>query len=241
MGALEATTRTRVKPAARPNKSIVFVGLMGAGKTSVGRMVAERLGLEFVDADSEIEAAASATIEEIFETFGEATFRSGERRVIARLLKGPVRVIATGGGAFMDPATRRQVRDSAVSVWLKADLPTLLKRVSRRGGRPLLKGSDTRATLARLMAERDPVYAEADVTVETSDNPPAEVADRVIAALERHLGIALLAPAHEAANATRAPGKARTTPPGTKGPRRRGPLQRRRHINATGRNRGVKP
>ncbi len=176
-------------------RPIILVGLMGAGKSSIGRLVAARLGLEFVDADAEIESAAHASIEEIFETHGVAAFRSGERRVIERLLAGPVRVVATGGGAFMDDDTRRQIKALAHSVWLKADLETLLKRVARRGGRPLLKNKDPRTVLAALMAARDPVYAEADITVETSENPPAEVADRMIKALESHLGVGPLAPA----------------------------------------------
>ncbi|MEE8563117.1 MAG: shikimate kinase [Alphaproteobacteria bacterium] len=176
-------------------RPIVLVGLMGAGKSSIGRLVAARLGLEFVDADAEIESAAHASIAEIFETHGVAAFRSGERRVIERLLAGPVRVIATGGGAFMDNDTRRRIKTLAHSVWLKADLETLLKRVTRRAGRPLLKNKDPRAVLAALMAERDPVYAKADITVETSENPPAEVADRMIKLLESHIGVGPLAPA----------------------------------------------
>lgn len=174
-------------------RPIVLVGLMGAGKTSIGRLLAARLQLEFIDADAEIESAAHATIEEIFRLHGEAAFRSGERRVIARLLAGPVRIVATGGGAFMDDETRRQIKTSAHSVWLKADLGTLLKRVSRRGGRPLLENQDNNSVMSRLMAERYPVYAKADITVETSDNPPSEVADEVIKALEGHLGVGPLA------------------------------------------------
>lgn len=171
------------------DRPIVLVGLMGAGKSSIGRLLAAQLGLEFVDADSEIERAAGATIEEIFDTHGEAFFRSGERRVIARLLGGPVQVIATGGGAFVDPETRRKIKAAGLSIWLKADTETLLKRVSRRGGRPLLKGGDPRQVMADLAALRYPTYAEADITVETSENPPAEVTERVIVAIAKHLGI----------------------------------------------------
>ena len=171
------------------DRPIVLVGLMGAGKSSIGRLLAARLGLEFVDADSEIESAAGATIEEIFETHGEEFFRSGERRVIARLLTGPVRVIATGGGAFIDDDTRQKIKASGLSVWLKADTETLLKRVSRRGGRPLLKGVDPRQVMTALTTGRDPLYAEADITVETSENPPAEVTERVIAAVAAHFGV----------------------------------------------------
>lgn len=229
-----------MKAPARPDRSIVLVGLMGAGKSSIGRMLADRLDLEFVDADSAIEAAAGATIEEIFETHGEATFRSGERRVIARLLSGPVRVIATGGGAFMDPETRERVRASAVSVWLKADLPTLLKRVSRRGGRPLLKGGDAEAKLGALMAERSPVYAEADVTVETSDNRLEEVAERLIAALERHLGRPLVPPRSPTAEGHGAKRRAKDRPPQAGGQQDRGPLYRRGRAGPRGRRRTAK-
>ena len=191
------------------DRPIAFVGLMGAGKSSIGRLLAARLGLEFVDADAEIESAAGATIEEIFETHGEAFFRSGERRVIDRLLTGPVRVIATGGGAFIDNDTRRKIKDSGLSVWLKADTETLLKRVSRRGGRPLLKGGDPRQVMSELMAGRNPLYAEADITVETSENPPAEVTDRVIAAVAAHFGVEPPPPPRRAK--TNGAGKAKQT------------------------------
>ena len=182
--------------AARIGRSIVLIGLMGAGKTSIGRLLAERLGLPFVDSDAEIERAGGATIEEIFAHEGEATFRSGERRVIARLLSGPPAVIATGGGAYLDPSTRAAVRERAISVWLKASLETLVRRTARRGGRPLLKQGDPRKILATLIDERYPVYGEADLTVETGEEPPEIVARRVLAALEAHLGQGpLVAPA----------------------------------------------
>lgn len=190
-------------PAVPLDRSVVLVGLMGAGKTSIGRILAARLGLDFIDADAEIEEAAGCTIEEIFARHGEASFRSGERRVLARLLKGPVRIIATGGGAFMDADTRARIAANAVSVWLKADLETLVRRVSRRGGRPLLKGGDPREILGQLMSERDPVYALADITVETTDDPPDDVAERVIAALEAHLGRGPLAPPRTPAQGAR--------------------------------------
>lgn len=192
------------------DRSVVLVGLMGAGKTSVGRLLAARIGLPFVDADAEIEAAAGSTIEEIFAHDGEAVFRSGERRVIARLLAGPPRVIATGGGAWMDAATREAVRARGVSVWLRADLDVLVKRTGRRGGRPLLKQGEPREVLARLIAARYPVYAEADITVETGEESPEHVAERAIAAIERHLGTGPLAPPPDPAARPRA--------------RRRGPL-----------------
>jgi shikimate kinase len=174
----------------------VLVGLMGAGKTSIGRLLAERLGLPFVDSDTEIERAGGATVEEIFAVEGEATFRSGERRVIARLLSGPPAVIATGGGAYLDPTTRATLQERAISVWLKANLDTLVKRTSRRGGRPLLNQGDPRKILATLIDERYPVYGEADLTVETGEESPEIVVKRVLAALEAHLGEGhLVAPA----------------------------------------------
>ena len=177
----------------RLQRSVVLVGLMGAGKTSVGRILAARLGIDFVDADTEIEAAAGESIEEIFASRGEAVFRQGERRVIARLLSGPPRVIASGGGAYMDADTRARIAASGVSVWLKADLDTLVKRISRRGGRPLLKGRRPREVLARLIEERYPVYSEADIRIETGEDPPETVAERIVEALEDHLGLAPLA------------------------------------------------
>ncbi len=165
------------------DRPIVMVGMMGAGKSAIGRRLAHRLGVPFVDADAEIESAAGATIAEIFEKHGEAAFRDGERRVIARLLEGPVGVLATGGGAFMDAETRARIKSRAVTVWLKANLDTLVDRVSRRGHRPLLKNGDPREILARLIALRDPVYAEADITVETGHAPAAATVERVIEAL----------------------------------------------------------
>jgi len=168
-----------------PGKAIVLVGLMGAGKSSIGRRLAQRLELPFVDADKEIEAAAGCSIEEIFERFGEAAFRDGERRVILRLLDGPPQVLATGGGAFMDPAIRGHVREAAISVWLHADLDLLLKRVSRRGNRPLLKDGNPRDVLTRLIEQRYPVYAEADLRVDSADGPPEQTVQRVIDELQR--------------------------------------------------------
>jgi shikimate kinase len=168
-------------------KPIVLVGLMGAGKTSIGRRLAGRLDLSFIDADSEIEAAAGCSIEEIFERHGEAAFRDGERRVIARLLDGPPCVIATGGGAYMDPTTRALIGERAISLWLRADLDTLVNRTSRRSNRPLLKQGPPRDTLDRLMQQRYPVYAEADLTVDSRDCPPDETTDAVLAALIAYL------------------------------------------------------
>jgi shikimate kinase len=177
----------RTQPAAKrefqPCRTIVLVGLMGAGKTKIGRRLATRLNLPFFDSDEEIEAAAGETIDEIFLNRGEAVFRDGERRVIARLLKGPVHVLATGGGAFMDPATRAAIVRRGVSVWLHADLDVLLARVSRRSNRPLLKTPDPRAVLAELIERRNPIYAEADVMIDSGDGPPEATATRTIAAL----------------------------------------------------------
>jgi shikimate kinase len=149
----------------------------------VGKRLAARLGLPFVDADAEIEAAAGMAISEIFARHGEAAFRDGERRVIARLLEGPPAVLATGGGAFMDPATRAAIKARMVSVWLKAELDVLVRRCARRGNRPLLSQGEPRDVLARLMAERYPIYAEADIVVESGDGPH----DEVVAAIVRQL------------------------------------------------------
>ncbi|MGE0723836.1 MAG: shikimate kinase [Alphaproteobacteria bacterium] len=160
---------------------------MGAGKTSIGRRLAQRLGLEFVDADAEIEAAAGCTIEEIFARHGEAAFRDGERRVIARLLENPVHVLATGGGAFMDPGTRERIRSRGISLWLRAELDVLLRRVARRGNRPLLKQGDPGDVLGRLIAARHPVYAEADLVVDSLDAPAETTVERCIAAIEAFL------------------------------------------------------
>lgn len=165
-------------------KAIVLVGLMGAGKTTVGRRLAQRLDLPFVDADSEVEAAAGLTIPEIFETHGEPAFRDGERKVIARLLSNGPQVLATGGGAYMDAETRARVAAKGISVWLKADLDVLMKRVGKRPTRPLLKTDNPRAVMEKLMAERNPVYAEADIALETGEGPHEEVVDRLVALLE---------------------------------------------------------
>jgi shikimate kinase len=166
-----------------PRRTIVLVGLMGAGKTKIGRRLAARLGVPFFDSDHEIEAAAGETIEEIFANRGERVFRDGEHRVIARLLAEPVHVLATGGGAFMDPATRALVRRRGVSVWLRADLEVLVQRVSRRSNRPLLKEGDPREILARLIERRHPVYAEADIILDCSDGSPEATVARALAAL----------------------------------------------------------
>ncbi|MBN8956961.1 MAG: shikimate kinase [Rhizobiales bacterium] len=168
-------------------RSIVLVGMMGAGKSSVGRRLGTRLGLPFVDADTEIEAAAGMTIPEIFERHGEPAFRSGEARVIERLLDAGPQVLATGGGAFMNASTRAAVRDKAVSLWLKAEFDVLMRRIKRRSDRPMLKTADPAATLQRLMAERDPFYAEADLIVESRDVPHMTVVEEIVSQLQAHL------------------------------------------------------
>jgi shikimate kinase len=174
--------------ARRLNKTIVLVGLMGAGKSCVGKRLAACLGLPFVDADREIEAAAGGcSISDIFAIHGEKVFRDGERRVIQRLLGNPMHVLATGGGAFMDPATRALVKDKTLSIWLKAELEQLLKRIGRRNDRPLLQNVDPREKLAELIAVRYPVYAEADLTVESADGPPDMTVQRVLRAIEAEL------------------------------------------------------
>lgn len=145
---------------------------MGVGKTCIGRRLAGRLALPFIDADAEIEAAAGCSIEEIFKSHGEAAFRDGEHRVILRLLEEPTKVLSTGGGAFMNPLTRAAIRERGISIWLRGDLDLLHKRTSRRNNRPLLKRGNPREILAGLIEERYPVYAEADVTVDSADGPP---------------------------------------------------------------------
>ncbi|MGH6827303.1 MAG: shikimate kinase, partial [Rhizomicrobium sp.] len=146
------------------DRTVALVGIMGAGKTSVGRRLAARLGASFFDADHEIETAAGLSVAEIFERFGESYFRDGERKVIARLLEGPAHVLAAGGGAYMDEATRALLARSAFTIWLKAPVALLLARVKKRDTRPLLNNADPRATLERLLAVREPVYAKADMT-----------------------------------------------------------------------------
>ena len=168
------------------DRSVVLVGLMGAGKTSVGRRLASRLGVSFIDADAEIETAAGCTISEIFETHGEAAFRDGERRVIARLLDDQPGVLGTGGGAFLDPETRAKVAEKGISVWLRADLDVLIARCARRNNRPLLWHGDPREILGRLIDERYPVYAEADIVVDSVNGPHDAVVDLIIEALAVH-------------------------------------------------------
>lgn len=170
-------------------RSIVLVGMMGAGKSSIGRKLGIRLALPFVDADTEIEAAAGMTIQEIFEVRGEAEFRAGEARVLARLLESGPQVLATGGGAYMNPNTRALIAEKAVSIWLKADFDVLMKRIRRRSDRPLLHTSDPAATLRKLIDERYPVYALADIAIESRDVPHEVIVDELIDAVTAHLNI----------------------------------------------------
>jgi shikimate kinase len=175
--------------AALGRRSIVLVGMMGAGKSSVGRRLATRLGLTFVDADTEIEAAAGMSIADIFAAHGEAYFRSGEARVIARLLEGGPQVMATGGGAIMNPDTRALIGAKAVSIWLDAEYEVLLRRVKRRTDRPMLKTADPAETLRRLLDERRPVYGQADLTIRSRDAPHDTIVGEAIVALAGHFGI----------------------------------------------------
>ena len=169
------------------HRTIALVGLMGVGKSSVGRRLANALELPFRDADSEVEAAAGRSIPDIFTDLGEPAFREGERRVIARLLDLPPHVLATGGGAFMNPETRALIKSKAISVWLKADLEVLARRVGRKDSRPLLRGQDALATLRDQAEVRYPAYAEADVVVETGDAAHHVTVDQVIRALSAYL------------------------------------------------------
>jgi len=181
-------------------RSIVLIGMMGAGKSSIGRRLAARLGIAFVDADSEIERAADMTIPEIFQAHGEPYFRAGEARVIARLLEGGPQVLATGGGAFMNADTRAAIRAKGISVWLRATLDVLNRRIRRRNDRPLLKDADPAETLKKLIDERYPVYAEADITVESRDVPHDVIVEDIVAGLRGHAALAAAAkPAGEAA------------------------------------------
>ena len=168
----------------RLSRTVALVGMMGAGKSSVGRRLATRLGVPFRDADSEIERAAGCPVSEIFERYGEPAFREGERKVIVRLLAEPPLVLATGGGAFIDPETRLHLKARAVTVWIKAPPEVLFARVQRRDTRPLLRTADPRGTLEKLLAVRAPIYAEADLTVESDDGPHAVALERIVAALK---------------------------------------------------------
>jgi shikimate kinase len=178
-----SASRDSAIAAALGTRSIVLVGMMGAGKSTIGRRLSARLKLPFLDADAEIEAAAGMSIPDIFETHGEPHFRDGEARVIARLLDSGPAVLATGGGAFMREETRARIRSKAVSLWLKADADIIMKRVKRRADRPLLQTADPAATVGRLISEREPVYQHADLTIWSRDVPHEKIVDECIDAL----------------------------------------------------------
>ena len=186
-------------------RSVVLVGMMGAGKSTIGRRLAARLRLPFLDADIEIEAAAGMSIPDIFEIHGEPHFRDGEARVIARLLDSGPAVLATGGGAFMREETRNRVRDKAVSIWLKADVDVIMKRVKRRADRPLLQTEDPVATVARLLEAREPVYQGADLTILSRDVPHDRIVDECMDALRGRLCGHAAPSAQESTTATTAP------------------------------------
>jgi shikimate kinase len=173
--------------AKRLDRPVVLVGLMGVGKSTVGRRLARRLGLSFVDSDAEIEDAAGYSPAEMFERFGESEFRDGERRLVARLMDGKVRVIATGGGAYVDPNTRRLLNERAITVWLDAPVDILAERTSRRDTRAQLRNGDPKAVLERLSKERRPSYAEAHIHVRSGDGAHEDVVDAIVTAIEEHL------------------------------------------------------
>ncbi len=172
----------------KPDRSIVLVGLMGVGKSTIGRRLAKRLDLAFVDSDEEIERASDHSISEIFDRFGEVSFRDGERRVIARLIEGPPKVIATGGGAFMNERTRKLILERCLAVWLDADLETLAERVGRRNSRPLLRNKDPLLLLRELAAVRNPIYAQAQVHVWSEVSPHERTVERILDAI-REAGV----------------------------------------------------
>lgn len=182
-----ASPLTRIDPALRIDRPIVLVGMMGAGKTTVGRRLARALDLAFHDADAEIENAAGMSVSELFERHGEESFRQGETKVIARLLSGDPIVLATGGGALTSASTRALVKEKALSIWLRADVDTLVRRATRRPTRPLLKKGDPKETLARLLAERTPYYEEATLTVDSRPGAHARTVAAILEALDYHL------------------------------------------------------
>lgn len=169
-------------------RCIVLIGMMGAGKTSIGRRLANALHLPFLDADTEIEKAANLTVPEIFEHYGEAHFREGEERVIARLLAGGPAVLATGGGAFMSAKTRKRCRANGITVWLKAEVSVMLERVRKKATRPMLSGPDPERRMRELLAEREPVYALADIVIASRDGPHQAVVSEIVASLDALLG-----------------------------------------------------
>jgi shikimate kinase len=187
---LGAAPRDALLAAALGQRSVVLVGMMGAGKSSIGRRLAARLGIPFSDAGAEIEEAAGMSVGDIFEAHGEPSFRSGEARVIARLLEHGPQVLATGGGAFINTQTRAKIHEKGISVWLKADIDVLSRRLRRRSDRPLLKTADPTMTLANLLAARNPIYGEANIVVMSRDVPHEVIVEEIAAALRCTLGIA---------------------------------------------------
>lgn len=173
-------------PPRQASRTIVLVGMMGVGKTTVGRRLAPRLGLPFYDADEEIEKAAGMPIADLFEAHGEASFRRGEAEVIKRLLGEPPMVLATGGGALTTPATRRRIKKRATSIWLRADIETIVKRATRRNTRPLLRDGDPRRILKKLLDERAPYYADADIAIDSNAGPHARTVSAIMKALDAH-------------------------------------------------------
>jgi shikimate kinase len=182
---LEARLREKIG-----QRSLVLIGMMGAGKTTIGRRLARKLELPFNDADAEIEAAAGMKVPDIFEVFGEKAFRDGERKVIERLLKAGPQVLATGGGAFLNETTRALIKKNSLSIWLKAEIGVLLERVKRKKTRPLLLNADPEGTMRRLLEERAEIYAAADIVVTSNDNTHDKVIASIITALTQHLGLA---------------------------------------------------
>ncbi|MEE2691370.1 MAG: shikimate kinase [Pseudomonadota bacterium] len=184
---IETKSRAGRAPAVRVDRPVVLVGMMGVGKTTVGRRLAPALGLAFFDADAEIEKAAGMSVSDLFAEHGEASFRQGEAKVIARLLDGPPIVLATGGGAVLDAGTRALIRERALSIWIRAELDVIHKRAARRGGRPLLKTGDPRATLERLLEARKPLYAEADIIIDSRPGPHSRTVEAIVEAIAAHL------------------------------------------------------
>lgn len=180
---------TKTNSKLKLDRSVVLIGMMGAGKSSIGRRLARRLGLPFVDADQEIETAAGCTIPDIFRLYGEAAFREGERKVIERLLTESPKILATGGGAFMNEDTRGEIKRRGISIWLRAEMNILLERVSRRSDRPLLKQGDPEEILERLIAERYPTYELADITIDSGDGPHELVVEAIVERLGEHIDL----------------------------------------------------
>lgn len=181
---MTASPSSSASSAFSPTRTVVLIGMMGAGKSSVGRRLAARLALPFADADTEVETAAGMSITRLISDYGEPEFRRLERRVMARLLDAPMHVLSTGGGAFMDESTRALIHQKGVSIWLKADPEILLERATRHDNRPLLQNGDPREIMTRLLAEREPVYAQANIVIESDDRPVDETVERLLRALK---------------------------------------------------------